>query len=71
VLIFSSVSHIDTTAFEALESLIDGLKKQKIQLHLAEVKGPVMDKLKATDFLQHLNPGQVFFQTIDAVESLN
>ncbi len=71
VLIFSSVSHIDTTAFEALESLIDGLKNQKIQLHLAEVKGPVMDKLKETDFLQHLNPGQVFFLTIDAVESLS
>lgn len=70
VLIFSSVSHIDTTAFEALENLINSLKKQNIILHLAEVKGPVFDKLKQTNFLNHLSPGKVFFKTIDAVEAL-
>jgi len=70
VLIFSSVSHIDTTAFEALENLIHSLKKQNIILHLAEVKGPVFDKLKQTNFLNHLSPGKVFFKTIDAVEAL-
>lgn len=71
VLIFSSVSHIDTTAFEALESLITALKNQHIQLNLAEVKGPVMDNLNQTHFIDHLSPGEVFFQTIDAVEKLN
>jgi len=71
VLIFSSVSHIDRTAFEALENLIHSLKKKSILLNLAEVKGPVMDKLQQTDFFNHLKPGQVFFQTIDAVEQLN
>lgn len=71
VLIFSSVSHIDKTAFEALESLIHSLKNHAITLNLAEVKGPVMDKLKQTDFLDQLKPGKVFFQTIEAVESLN
>ncbi len=70
VLIFSSVSHIDTTAFEALENLINSLKKQNILLHLAEVKGPVYDKLKQTNFLNHLSPGKVFFKTIDVVETL-
>jgi SulP family sulfate permease len=71
VLIFSSVSHIDTTAFEALESLISSLKNKAILLHLAEVKGPVLDKLKETHFLEDLNPGQVFFQTIEAVNVLS
>lgn len=70
VLIFSSVSHIDTTAFEALESLISSLKNKDILLNLAEVKGPVCDKLRSTHFLDDLKPGQVFFQTIEAVEKL-
>lgn len=71
ILIFSSVSHIDRTAFEALENLIHSLKNKSILLNLSEVKGPVMDKLQQTDFLNHLKPGQVFFQTIEAVEQLN
>ena len=71
VLIFSSVSHIDTTAFEALESLISSLKSNDILLNLAEVKGPVCDKLRSTHFLDDLKPGKVFFQTIEAVEKLH
>ena len=71
VLIFSSVSYIDTTAFEAFENLLISLKNKAIILNLAEVKGPVMDKLEQTNFLKHLNPGKVYFQTIEAVEKLN
>ena len=71
VLIFSSVSHIDMTAFEALEGLISSLKSQDVLLHLAEVKGPVLDKLRGTHLLDDLKPGQVFFQTVEAVEHLN
>ena len=70
ILIFSSVSYIDTTALEALETLVKSLNKKEVVLNLAEVKGPVMDKLKQTDFLHHLSSGEVFFQTIDAVEKL-
>lgn len=71
VLICSSVSYIDTTAFEALENMILSLKNQSISLNLTEVKGPVMDRLERTDLLSHLNPGKVFFQTIEAVEALS
>lgn len=70
VLIFSSVSYIDSTAFEALENLIRSLNNKNILLHLAEVKGPVIDKLKQTSFLDQLGPGEIFFQTIEAVEKL-
>lgn len=70
VLIFSSVSHIDTTAYEAIENLLHSLKNRSITLNLSEVKGPVMDRLKQTSFLNKLMPGKVFFQTIEAVREL-
>ena len=70
VFIFTSVSYIDTTAFEALENLNRTLKISGITLHLAEVKGPVMDKLEQTDFLEQLSPGRIFFRVEEAVNSL-
>jgi SulP family sulfate permease len=33
-------------------------------------KGPVMDKLKKTDFIEQLKPGKVFFSNVDAVKEL-
>ena len=68
VLIFSSVSYIDTTAIIYLRQLITNLKEQGVTLNLAEVKGPVLDKLDKIDFVKELLPGDVFFQTKDAVE---
>jgi SulP family sulfate permease len=38
----------------ALENLIRSLNNKNILLHLAEVKGPVIDKLKQTSFLDQL-----------------
>jgi SulP family sulfate permease len=67
VLILASVSYIDTTGLEALENLQISLASNDIVLHLAEVKGPVMDKLEQTIFLQKLVPGKVFFRTHEAV----
>lgn len=69
VLIFTSVSDIDTTALEALGNLNQILKTAKKTLNIAEVKGPVLDKLHKTDFLQQLT-GQVFFRTEDVVKQL-
>lgn len=69
-LIFASVSHIDATALETLEHLIDSLDSSAVTLHLSEVKGPVMDKLEQTDFLEKLAPGKVFFRTEEAVKAL-
>jgi SulP family sulfate permease len=70
VLIFTSVSDIDTTALEALESLNQALQSTGKTLNIAEAKGPVLDKLKKTDFFEQLKPGQVFFRTEDAVKQL-
>tara|TARA_R110002049_G_scaffold201885_4_gene372521 strand:- start:1155 stop:2906 length:1752 start_codon:yes stop_codon:yes gene_type:complete len=68
VLIFSSVSYIDTTAVVYLRQLITNLKNQGATLNLAEVKGPVLDIFEKVDFLKELSPGKVFFQTSDAVK---
>lgn len=42
----SSISNIDASALETLEEINSDLNKLKIQMHLTEVKGPVMDRLK-------------------------
>jgi SulP family sulfate permease len=70
VLIFASVSYIDSTALEVIESLNATLKSLNITLNLSEAKGPVLDKLNKTDFFNQLHPGKVFFRTQDAVNEL-
>jgi SulP family sulfate permease len=70
VLIFTSISDIDTTALEMLENLNHRLQAAKIILHISEAKGPVLDKLEKTDFIRQLHPGKVFFHTEDAVREL-
>lgn len=70
VLIFTSVSDIDMTALEALKGINSRIKAGGRTLNIAEAKGPVMDKLKRTDFLSHLEPGKVFFRTEDAAKAL-
>ncbi len=69
VLIFSSVSYIDTTAVSYFRQLISNLKQQGTTLNLAEVKGPVLEILEKIDFVSDLSPGRIFFQTSDAVKS--
>jgi SulP family sulfate permease len=69
VLIFTSVSDIDTTALEALENLNKALQTAGKTLNISEAKGPVLDKLQKTDLLRQLT-GRVFFRTEDAVKQL-
>ena len=70
VLIFTSVSDIDTTALETLEAINQSLQAKGKTLNIAEAKGPVMDKLEKTDFIEQLKPGKVFFRSLDAVKEL-
>ncbi len=57
VLLASAVNDIDASALESLEALNEKLKAGGIRLHLSEVKGPVMDRLQRSDFLNHLSGG--------------
>lgn len=70
VLICSAVNFIDTSALETLENLIDELREAGVTLHLAEVKGPVMDGLERVSLLERLAPGRVFLSTHEAVVTL-
>jgi len=70
ILVMSSVSHVDATAADMLEYLNATLAGRGVRLHLAEVKGPVMDRLEAGTLLGHLS-GEVFISTHAAVCQLS
>jgi SulP family sulfate permease len=70
VLICSAVNAIDASALDSIDQLIIRMKDAGVQLHLAEVKGPVMDKLQKVGFPNRLSPGQIFISTHEAVDGL-
>jgi SulP family sulfate permease len=70
VLVLSAVNNIDTSALFGLAELNTMLEGRDIGLHLAEVKGPVMDRLKDSTLLHSLN-GQVFLSTAIACANLS
>ena len=69
VLMCSAVNEIDMSALESLEAINHRLIDLGIKLHLTEVKGPVMDRLKRSHFLDALS-GEVFLAQYDAVVKL-
>lgn len=70
VLICAAVNDIDASALESLEALNERLDTAGVHFHLSEVKGPVMDKLKRSDFLDRLT-GKVFLSHYDALAALD
>jgi SulP family sulfate permease len=70
VLVMSSVNAIDSTALETLERLARGAREAGVTVHLSDVKGPVMDRLKLTGLLELLGPGKVFLSAHQAAEEL-
>ena len=69
VLMCSAVNQIDLSALESLEAINQRLDSMGIRLHLSEVKGPVMDRLKRSHFLDELT-GQVFLSQFAAAKAL-
>ena len=70
VLMCPAVNFIDASALESLELISQRLDEAGLKLHLSEVKGPVMDRLKRTDFLEHLS-GEVFLSQYKAEQTLS
>jgi SulP family sulfate permease len=66
VLMFPAVNEIDLSALESLEAINTRLREAGIRLHLSEVKGPVMDRLKRSHLLEELT-GEVFLSQHEAV----
>jgi len=69
VLQCSAINEIDFSALESLEAINHRLSQMGVTLHLSEVKGPVMDRLKQSHFLDTLT-GQIFMSHYDAMRDL-
>jgi SulP family sulfate permease len=69
VLQCAAVNAIDSSALESLEAITHRLADAGVMLHLSEIKGPVMDRLQRSDFLQQLT-GRVFLSHHEAVQAL-
>ncbi len=69
IMMFSAVNEIDASGLESLEAINHRMADAGIGLHLSEVKGPVMDRLKRTHFVEELN-GKVFLSQDRAFRDL-
>lgn len=69
VLLGAAINRIDSTALEVLCTLNIQIKGMKKQLHLAEIKGPVMDRLKNSDLISNLT-GRTYLNAYEAFECL-
>lgn len=69
VLVLSAVNAIDTSALFGLAELNQSLRQRGVRLHLAEVKGPVIDRLRQSELLDQLN-GEVFLSAANAWDRL-
>jgi SulP family sulfate permease len=62
----TAVNEIDLSALDALAAINHRLKELGLSFNLSEVKGPVMDALRKSDFLQQLG-GRVYLTQHQAV----
>ncbi|MBL4917249.1 SulP family inorganic anion transporter [Szabonella alba] len=69
VLMCPAVNEVDASALESLETINRMLADGGVTLHLSEVKGPVMDRLRRSSFLEAMS-GRVFLTQYDAMRAL-
>jgi len=69
VLLGAAINSIDSTALEVLCTLNTQIKGMRKKLHLAEIKGPVMDRLKNSDLISNLT-GSTYLHAYEAFECL-
>ena len=69
ILMCSAVNAIDASALERIEAINHRLEDGGISLHLSEVKGPVMDRLKRSHFLDQLS-GKIYLSQNAAYSAL-
>jgi sulfate permease, SulP family len=70
VLMCTAVNEIDASALESLVAINQRLDELGVTFHLSEVKGPVMDQLQKSDFLNYLT-GTVFLSHYSAIKALD
>lgn len=70
VLMCPAVNYIDASALDSLEVINERLHQAGVLFHLTEVKGPVLDRLQRSHFLDHLS-GRVFLSQHQAMAALD
>ncbi|MBD3274412.1 MAG: sulfate permease [Candidatus Marinimicrobia bacterium] len=70
LLLGNGINFIDANALKALSKLKENLQEAGVSLWLAEIKGPVMDKLKSSGFIDELGTDRVFLSSHEAMRTL-
>lgn len=70
VLIGSAINFIDSSALHTLDHLIDELRDAGVEFHLADIKGPVMDRLKQSELLDKIGEDHIHLTTHTAMLAL-
>ncbi|HRV90742.1 MAG TPA: solute carrier family 26 protein [Anaerolineae bacterium] len=71
VLIGAAINFIDSSALETLESLITELRDAGVEFHMADIKGPVMDRLQSIGFVDEVGNDHIHLSVHDAMQVLN
>ena len=69
ILMASGINHIDSSAVKSLLEFNQRLQDKGIQMHLSEVKGPVLDRLKRVNFAEQLT-GTIYLSQHQAWQDL-
>jgi sulfate permease, SulP family len=69
LIVCNAINFIDTSGLEMLKRLNRDLTRRDIRLHLSDVKSPVLDQLRTSEFPDELS-GQIFFTTDQAMREL-
>lgn len=70
LLIGSAINFIDASALATLESLVIELRDAGVAFYLSDIKGPVMDRLKAIGFVETIGADHIFLSTHEAMTTL-
>ena len=70
ILDMSSVSAIDSTAWEQLEYLTGRLQEKDITLHFANVKGPIRDKFQIKYKSEKFNDVHMYLSIEAAIKAI-
>lgn len=71
VLVMSGVGFVDSSALKVMQVAVDTLRESGVTIHLADVKGPVLDRLRRTKIFEQMAPGQLFPTPQMAVTALS
>jgi SulP family sulfate permease len=70
LLVASAINFIDGSALEVLLQLVERLQQAGVGFAMAEVKGPVMDRLQKAGFVEKVGAERFFLSTHQAMQAL-